>query len=85
MGRRDNVAVVRSENGCEKEYRVNLCHADSLFSSPVFQIKQNDYIYVEPNNVRARQSTVNGNYVLSTSFWLSLASLLVTIAVLIKK
>ena len=85
MGRRDNVAVVRSENGCEKVYRVNLCHADSLFSSPVFQIKQNDYIYVEPNNVRARQSTVNGNNVLSTSFWLSLASLLVTIAVLIKK
>lgn len=85
MGRRDNVAVVRHENGREMVYRVNLCSADSLFSSPAYQIKQNDYIYVEPNNVRVRQSTVNGNNVLSTSFWLSLASLLVTIAVLIKK
>ena len=85
MGRRENVAVVRVENGKEKVYRVNLCYADSLFSSPAFRIQQNDYVYVEPNNVRARQSTVNGNNVLSTSFWLSLASLLVTIAVLIKK
>ena len=84
-GRRESVAVIRQEEGKEVVYRVNLCSADSLFSSPAFRIQQNDYVYVEPNNMRVRQSTVNGNNVLSTSFWLSLASLLVTIAVLIKK
>ena len=40
---------------------------------------------VEPNDTKARQSTVNGNNVRSTSFWISLASLLTSIAVLIVK
>ena len=35
-------------------------------------------VYVEPNDVRARQSTVNGNNLLSTSFWISIASILST-------
>ncbi|HCM19276.1 MAG TPA: BexD/CtrA/VexA family polysaccharide export protein, partial [Porphyromonadaceae bacterium] len=46
---------------------------------------QNDVVYVEPNLTRARQSTVNGNNVVSTSFWLSIASLLATITVLFVK
>ena len=37
-------------------------------------------VYVEPNDVRARESTVNGNNVRSTSFWISIASLVSTIA-----
>ena len=56
-----------------------------LYASPVYYLQQNDIVYVEPNSVRARQSTVNGNNVRSTSFWLSLASLLTTITVLIVK
>ena len=40
-------------------------------------------VYVEPNEVKARQSTVNGNNVRSTSFWISLASLLTSVAILI--
>ena len=40
-------------------------------------------VYVEPNAVKARQSTVNGNNVRSTSFWISLASLLTSIGILI--
>ena len=42
-------------------------------------IRQNDVIYVDPNDVRARQSTVNGNNVRSTSFWISLTSLAASI------
>lgn len=33
--------------------------------------------------IKARQSTVNGNNVRSTSFWISLASLLTSVAILI--
>ena len=82
-GRRDNVLVLRQEEGEQKVYAVNLASADQLYTSPAYYLQQNDVVYVEPNDTKARQSTVNGNNVRSTSFWLSLASLLTTIAVLI--
>lgn len=84
-GKRDKVLVLRKENDIQRVYGVNLCSAEQLYSSPVYYLKQNDVVYVEPNSTRARQSTVNGNTVRSTSFWLSLASLLTSIAVLIAK
>lgn len=84
-GYREKVLVLREEGGVQRVYGVNLCSAEHLYSSPVYYLQQNDVIYVEPNNVRARQSTVNGNNVRSTSFWISLASLLTTISVLIFK
>lgn len=84
-GKRDNVLVQREENGKKVLYRVNLNSGSDLYASPVYYLQQNDVVYVEPNDVRARQATVNGNNVRSTSFWLSLASLLTTITVLIVK
>jgi len=84
-GKRENVLVIRRENGVETYYRVNLCDSESLFSSPAYCLRQNDRVYVEPNEVRARQSTVNGNNVRSASFWMSLASVLTAISVLIFK
>lgn len=84
-GKREKVLVLREEEGVQHVYGVNLCSAEHLYTSPVYYLRQNDVVYVEPNNVRARQSTVNGNNVRSTSFWLSLASFLTTIGVLIFK
>lgn len=84
-GKRENVLVIRQEDGGESFYRVNLCDARSLHTSPVYYLKQNDMVYVEPNEVRSRHSTVNGNNVRSTSFWVSIASLLTTLGVLIFK
>lgn len=84
-GKRDNVLVLRNENGTQRVYAVNLCSGNQLYSSPVYYLQQNDVVYVEPNNTKARQSTVNGNNVRSTSFWISLASLLTTVAVLVFK
>lgn len=78
-GKRENVRVLRNENGKAKTYEVNLCSAADLISSPAYYIQQNDVIYVDPNDVRARQSTVNGNNVRSTSFWISLTSLAATV------
>ena len=48
-------------------------------SSPAYYVQQDDVIYVDPNDVRARQSTVNGNIIRSTSFWISLTSLAATV------
>lgn len=85
-GKRDGVIVMRQEkDGHQKVYKMDLRSAYSLYASPAFYLQQNDVVYVEPNITRARQSTVNGNNVLSTSFWVSVASLLTTVAVLIVK
>lgn len=84
-GKREKVLVLREENGVQHVYGINLCSAEHLYTSPVYYLRQNDVVYVEPNNVRARQATVNGNNVRSTSFWISLASLLTTVAVLVFK
>ncbi|MCQ2155044.1 MAG: polysaccharide biosynthesis/export family protein [Bacteroidales bacterium] len=78
-GHRNNLRVLRNENGIQKTYWVNLNSADSLAKSPVYYLKQNDVVYAEPNKMRARQSTVNGNNVLNASFWVSVSSLAVTI------
>lgn len=84
-GLRENVLVVRTENGKTVSYRVDLTDGDALQKSPVYYVRQNDYIYVEPNNMKKRMATVNGNNVLQASFWVSIASLLTSIAVLVFK
>lgn len=84
-GIRENVTLLRRENGVQKTYSINLCSAADVTSSPAYFIKQNDIIYVQPNEVRTRQSTVNGNNVRSTSFWISLASLATSVSLLFIK
>jgi polysaccharide export outer membrane protein len=84
-GKRKNIIVMR-ENGTQKEtYIVDLTSVKKTMSSPAYYLKQNDIVYVPANNTRQRQSTVNGNNLLSTSFWISIASLITTIAVVIFK
>lgn len=84
-GTREDVMVLRQENGHQKIYKINLCSGNSVFKSPVYYLQQNDVVYISPNKTKARQSTVNGNNVRSTGFWISLASLATSVAVLIKK
>ena len=56
-----------------------------VFNSPVYYLKQNDVIYVQPNKVRAGQSTLNENSVKSVSMWITIASFLTSLGVLIFK
>lgn len=85
QGERENVLVIREIDGKPTAFRVDLTNAQSMMESPVYYIQQNDQIYVTPNSKRKRDSTVNGNNVLSASFWVSVASLLTSVAVLIVK
>lgn len=82
-GNRSKVLVLREENGIQRTYGIDLTSGEYVYTSPAYYLQQNDLVYVEPNAVRARQSTVNGNNVRSTSFWISLASLLTSIGILI--
>lgn len=86
QGQRTNIKVLRKEdNGTQKVYTANLCSLEELQNSPVYYIQQNDIVYVEPNDMRARQSTVNGNNLRSSAFWISLASLLTSVVSIITR
>ena len=79
-GIRENVRVIRNDNGVRHTYSVNLLSSGDLASSPVYYLQQNDIVVVDPNDMRIRQSTVNGNTIRTTSFWISIASLAATLA-----
>ena len=57
-GVRDDVMVLRQENGHQKIYKINLCSGKDVFSSPVYYLQQNDVVYVSPNDTKKRTSTV---------------------------
>lgn len=85
QGMRERVMVIREEGGKRTSYVVNLKSGRDLLTSPVFYLHQNDVVYVAPNDYRSRQTTVNGNTVRSSSFWISLTSLAVSVAILVMK
>ena len=82
-GQRENVTLLRNEGKQDNVYQINLLDAESLYASPAFYVQQGDIIYVTPNERRIRESTINGNTIRSTSFWISLSSLATSVAVLV--
>lgn len=76
-GQRDNVRVIREQNGKRQIYVLNLTDSE-IFSSPAYYLQQNDVVYVTPSKVRAGQGEINENYFKSGSFWISLASISMT-------
>jgi polysaccharide export outer membrane protein len=47
-GKRENVLLIRDEDGTKKLARLDLNSSD-LFKSPYYYLRQNDVIYVEPS------------------------------------
>ncbi len=81
-GKRSNILVQREINGIITFHRVDL-RSEEIYNSPVYYLQQNDVIYVEPNRTMAARSRINENK--SLGVWISLASLLTSMAVLIFK
>ncbi len=78
-GVRDKVKLIRENASGKKEIiRINLNDAE-IINSPYYYLQQNDIVYVEPNKVKARNSTIGQ----STTLWLSGTSILVSLASLI--
>lgn len=84
FGKRENVKVIREENGQRMTYVVDL-RDSRMFDSPAYYLQQNDVVYVEPNKTKTGQSTVNENQWKTPGLWISIASFLTTIGVLIFK
>ncbi len=83
-GKRDAIFVIREENGNRITHWVDI-RSKNFFNSSAYYLKQNDVVYVRPNKVRAGQSTINENSVKSVGLWISLASFLTSLSVLIFK
>ena len=82
FGLRDNVSVIRERDGERTIYQVDLTNVE-LFNSPAYYLQQNDIVYVEPSEIRARQSTTDDKALRMTSIFVSSGSLLVSVATLI--
>lgn len=78
-GRRDNILLLREDaTGKKSVHKIDLKDAN-LINSPYYYVQQNDVIYVEPNKVRANNSTIGQ----STTIWFSVISILTSLASLI--
>lgn len=78
-GVRDGVKLIREDmNGKRSIIHLNLNDAN-IVTSPYYNLKQNDILYVTPNKTKAKNSDI-GN---STTLWVSATSILVSIASLL--
>ena len=55
-GKKDNVLVIREENGQKLIKRINL-NTSEIFNSPYYYLRSNDIVYVEPNKARVAGSS----------------------------
>lgn len=81
-GKRENVKVIREENGERTVASLDL-RSKQIFSSPYYYLQQNDVVYVEPNKARSGQREINQNRTWGT--FASIISVLVSLSVLIFK
>lgn len=79
-GKRDNVLVMREENGRTTHAYLDLGDAD-IITSPYYHLQQNDVIYVEPNGPQRQSANYNRN----AGVYISIASVLVSVAVLLTR
>lgn len=77
-GQRNDVTVIREQNGQRTSAQLDLTSAD-VFSSPYYYLQQNDLVYVRPNKYKARSGEVDPN----RSFYISLSSIAISLATLI--
>ena len=79
-GKRDNVLVMREENGLTTHKYLDLTDGE-IINSTFYYLKQNDVVYVEPNSAQRQASSYNRN----SSVYISIASVLVSLIVLISR
>ncbi len=77
-GRRDNVLLIREQDGVKTTQRIDLTKSDFI-NSPYYYLAQNDVIYVEPNKTKVNSSAVGPNLTLGISLVSILASFIVLV------
>jgi polysaccharide export outer membrane protein len=77
-GRRENVLIIREQQGVRRTTRINLNNKEVL-NSPYFYLQQNDIVYVEPHNREKVAETAAGNRYIA--LWGTLISTLGFVAI----
>jgi len=54
--KRDNLLLIRTENGVKKTHRIDLT-TDEIFTSPFYFLKSNDVLYVQPNGSKVASTS----------------------------
>lgn len=78
QGKRENLLIFRNEDGVLTSKRIDLTKTDWM-NSPYYFLKQNDMVYVQPNNPRIKSAGFIGN----VGSIISVVSILMSAAVLI--
>jgi len=73
-GVRENVKVLRNDNGIVTAYNVDLTSAQDIYASPVYYLQQNDVIYVAPNKKKTRGYYDNATMLITPTFWTGIVS-----------
>ncbi len=76
---RNNVKLIREDSTGEKSIHVLNLNDASLINSPYYYLQQNDIVYVEPNKVKAQNSSVGS----MTTLWFSATSILISLTSLL--
>jgi len=76
-GKRDNVLLIRMENGTKKIARLNL-NSSHIFTSPYYFLKTNDVVYVEPGKTKIIAASPERQFLPTILSGLSLLTLILT-------
>ena len=79
-GKRDNILVVRQEDDKKSYAYLDLTDPETI-NSPYYYLQQNDVVYVEPNKAQIQSASYNRN----ATVYISIASVLVSLAVLLTR
>lgn len=80
QGKRENVFLIRDENGVKRFAKFDLTSIN-VVNSPNFYLRQDDVIYVEPNKAKVRSASYNQNNGIIIS---AVATLVTIVAILIR-
>lgn len=78
-GVRDNVKLIREDATGQKTIHVINLNDANIINSPYYYLQQNDIVYVEPNKVKAQNSSVGS----MTTLWFSATSILISLTSLL--
>jgi len=73
FGDRENVLLLRDDNGIQRTIRIDLTNADFI-NADAYYLKQNDVLIVSPNSARTKAANINPN----TPLYIGIGSLFIT-------
>jgi len=84
QGKRDNIMLIREENGKKVFVRFDMNSTD-IFKSPYYYLKSGDVVYVEPNKVKKRNATADRSQERFIGYTATVLSLFTTLYILLGK